>query len=332
MLTFLHSYQPIGHRFGHDGMVRVCNLCLAIMDEYDDEDDNRSVGSAATSSFPHSANPFLNDSADSPRTSQSPFAASQLFGFARPTNGLAAISEQQPQSHTRWRSDSSDRASDREATRRQAIEGLESPFVASPPGSPEFRGREARRRFKDSEHDDPSHPLISNMSPRATSRAPGDGAPFRRAIQEEDNDVVEGAAHGTTVDDTDPHSVTFPTVNGKADAAAAVLSSESPMYAVQSPRQKRASVLLDDQSKTTTDLPSIAFPTTENGNEDDPASMASLLSPVAESRKQVKPSIPPGLLRSRLSSRMSTSGLSSVLLSEITGPHGMWRSRADSFM
>ncbi|KAJ9122292.1 hypothetical protein QFC22_001713 [Naganishia vaughanmartiniae] len=320
-----------GHRFGHDGMVRVCNLCLAIMDEYDDEDDNRSVGSAATSSFPHSANPFLKDSADSPRTSQSPFAASQLFGFARPVNGLAAISEQQPQSHTRWRSDSSDRESDRDATRRQVIEGLDSPFVGSPPGSPEFRGREIRRQFRDSEPEDPSHTLLSKMSPRATSRAPGDGAPFRRAIQEEDNEV-EGAAHAAAVDDTDTHSVTFPTVTDKADAAAAVLSSDSAMYAIQSPRQKRASALLDDQTKATTDLPFIAFPTTENGNKDDPASMASLLSPIADNRKQSKPSIPPGLLRSRLSSRMSTSGLSSVLLSEITGPHGMWRSRADSFI
>ncbi|KAJ9100526.1 hypothetical protein QFC21_003569 [Naganishia friedmannii] len=321
-----------GHRFGHDGMVRVCNLCLAIMDEYDDDDDNRSVGSAATSSFPHSVNPFLKDSADSPRTSQSPFAASQLFGFARPSNGLAAISEQQPQSHTRWRSDSSDRESDRDATRRQVIEGLNSPFLGSPPGSPEFRGREARRQFRDAEPDDASHALLSNMSPRATSRAPGDGAPFRRAIQEEDNDVVEGSAHGAAVDDADAHSVNFLTVNDKADAAAAVLNSESAMYAVQSPRQKRASVLPEDQSKPTTELPFIAFPTTENGNKDDPASMARLLSPVAESRKQAKPSIPPGLLRSRLSSRMSTSGLSSVLLSEITGPHGMWRSRADSFI
>ncbi|KAJ9127236.1 hypothetical protein QFC24_001474 [Naganishia onofrii] len=255
-----------------------------------------------------------------------------LFGFARPNNGLAAISEQQPQSHTKWTSDDSDRESDRDATRRQVIDGLDSPFVGSPPGSPEFRGREIRRQFRDVELDDSSNALLSNMSPRATSRAPGDGAPFRRAIQEEDNEVVDGAAHAAAVDDADAHPANFPTVNGKADAAAAVLSSDSAMYAVQSPRQKRASALLGDQTKATADLPFIAFPSSENGNKDDPASMASLLSPVAESRKQAKPTVPPGLLRSRLSSRMSTSGLSSVLLSEINGPHGMWRSRADSFM
>jgi hypothetical protein len=46
-------------------MVRVCNLCLQIMDEYDDDD--RSV---ASESFPV---------IESPDYAQSPFAASQLF-------------------------------------------------------------------------------------------------------------------------------------------------------------------------------------------------------------------------------------------------------------
>ncbi|KAJ9108262.1 hypothetical protein QFC19_002510 [Naganishia cerealis] len=301
------------------------------MDEYDDEDDNRSVGSAATSSFPQSANPFLKDSADSPRTSQSPFAASQLFSFSRPNNGLAAISEQQAQNNPQWRSDGSDRESDGEAVQRPNMEGVDSPFISSVAGSPEFRGRGFNRHLIDGIPEDVTHPLLQSISPRATSRPPGDGAPFRRAIQEEDNEAVEGSAH-PAADDADAHPITFPNGNGKSDVAAAVVSDESTIFAMKSPRQRRAAALLDDQDQHIAGQSFIAFPTSDNGNKDDPASMASLLSPVVDTRTQPKPDMPPSLLRSRLSSRMSTSGLSSVLLSEVTGPYGMWRSRADTIM
>ncbi|KIJ28157.1 hypothetical protein M422DRAFT_215436 [Sphaerobolus stellatus SS14] len=54
-----------GSRFGHDGMVRVCNLCLEKLEKgggEDDDDDRRSIISSSYTSYP-----------------QSPFATSQLF-------------------------------------------------------------------------------------------------------------------------------------------------------------------------------------------------------------------------------------------------------------
>ena len=77
-----------GTRFGHDGMVRVCNLCLeklAIVDE-DDDDDRRSV----VSSFP--AHQLGLDPGAHP---QSPFAASQLFGRTDEPFNLFSIAETQ---------------------------------------------------------------------------------------------------------------------------------------------------------------------------------------------------------------------------------------------
>lgn len=42
-----------GSRFGHDGMIRICNLCLEKLHINDDEDDDRrSIISTLTSSFP----------------------------------------------------------------------------------------------------------------------------------------------------------------------------------------------------------------------------------------------------------------------------------------
>lgn len=302
------------------------------MDEYDDEEDTRSVVSAATSSFPQSANPFLKEPADSPRTAQSPFAASQLFSFSRPHTGLAAISEQHTQQPRRWRSSSSDRLSDDEPTGRDQVVDPDSPMIPSIPVTPEMRGRGFDRRPIGDNYENVPHPLLQHISPRATSRPPGDGAPFRRAIQEEDNDAADGPAHEP--DESDDRSSAFPLGNSKAELAGAVVSNGSEVHAVKSPRQRAGAALLASQEAPThgNGRSFIAFPTSENGPAGEPTNVASLLSPVADHRKEAKSSIPPGLLRSRLSSRISTSGLSSVLLSEVTGPNGVWRSRVDSIM
>ncbi|KAG7099823.1 hypothetical protein E1B28_001632 [Marasmius oreades] len=79
-----------GSRFGHEGMVRVCNLCvekLAKVDD-DDDDDHRSVISSVN--FP--AHQFGPDFLNLGHHSQSPFAASQLFGRDEPFN-LYSIAE-----------------------------------------------------------------------------------------------------------------------------------------------------------------------------------------------------------------------------------------------
>ena len=83
-----------GSRFGHDGMIRVCNLCLeklASVDE-DDDDDRRSISSAVS---PFAAHQFGNDSLAIGLAgySQSPFAASQLFGRTDEPFNLFSIAE-----------------------------------------------------------------------------------------------------------------------------------------------------------------------------------------------------------------------------------------------
>ncbi|KAF9245716.1 hypothetical protein BU15DRAFT_85418 [Melanogaster broomeanus] len=84
-----------GSRFGHDGMVRVCNLCLEKLAkvEDDDDDDRRSVVSSTTSAFP--AHQFGTDSftLSLGHHPQSPFAASQLFGRTDGPFNLYSIAE-----------------------------------------------------------------------------------------------------------------------------------------------------------------------------------------------------------------------------------------------
>ncbi|KAJ3845538.1 hypothetical protein F5878DRAFT_599054 [Lentinula raphanica] len=80
-----------GSRFGHDGRVRVCNLCLEKLAnvDNDEDDDRRSIVSSVTS-FP--AHQFGLDSFSLGHHPQSPFAASQLFGRDEPFN-LYSIAE-----------------------------------------------------------------------------------------------------------------------------------------------------------------------------------------------------------------------------------------------
>ncbi|KAF8841931.1 hypothetical protein BDN67DRAFT_1068119 [Paxillus ammoniavirescens] len=84
-----------GSRFGHDGMVRVCNLCLEKLAnvEDDDDDDRRSVVSSTTSPFPAhqlGTDAFTLNLGHHP---QSPFAASQLFGRTDEPFNLYSIAE-----------------------------------------------------------------------------------------------------------------------------------------------------------------------------------------------------------------------------------------------
>ncbi|KAG0707565.1 hypothetical protein DFH29DRAFT_994993 [Suillus ampliporus] len=84
-----------GSRFGHDGMVRVCNLCLEKLAKVEDEDDDdrRSVVSSTASPFP--AHQFGGDSfaLSLGHHPQSPFAASQLFGRTDEPFNLYSIAE-----------------------------------------------------------------------------------------------------------------------------------------------------------------------------------------------------------------------------------------------
>ncbi|KAL6307650.1 hypothetical protein BKA93DRAFT_926297 [Sparassis latifolia] len=84
-----------GARFGHDGMVRICNLCLEKLAKVDDDDDDdrRSITSNVSSPFAAhqlGGEPFSFALAHHP---QSPFAASQLFGRTDEPFNLFSIAE-----------------------------------------------------------------------------------------------------------------------------------------------------------------------------------------------------------------------------------------------
>ncbi|KAI0035107.1 hypothetical protein K488DRAFT_43997 [Vararia minispora EC-137] len=83
-----------GYRFGHNGMIRVCNLCLeklATVGE-DDDDDRRSIASSAVTT-PFTAHQFGPSEVPMSLHSQSPFSASQLFGRSGESFNLFSIAE-----------------------------------------------------------------------------------------------------------------------------------------------------------------------------------------------------------------------------------------------
>ena len=81
-----------GSRYGHDGMIRVCNLCLEKLSkvEDDDEDDRRSVVSSTASPFAthHPGDPY-----SLARYTNSPFSTSQvnLFSISESKPGSGAL-------------------------------------------------------------------------------------------------------------------------------------------------------------------------------------------------------------------------------------------------
>ncbi|KAJ3989013.1 hypothetical protein F5890DRAFT_1401940 [Lentinula detonsa] len=143
-----------GSRFGHDGRVRVCNLCLeklANVDD-DDDDDRRSIVSSITS-FP--AHQFGLDTFSLGHHPQSPFAASQLFGRDEPFNLYSIAETKRPisgsedsgflsRSHTPHLHDLVwDRADDNPAPFRRAlsdeekdVSNLPDPFSEDSPTAP----------------------------------------------------------------------------------------------------------------------------------------------------------------------------------------------------
>ncbi|KAI0323076.1 hypothetical protein OF83DRAFT_10696 [Amylostereum chailletii] len=151
-----------GSRFGHNGMVRVCNLCLeklATVDE-DEDDDQRSVVSSAVTPFA-----TQQEFSSGEHHSQSPFAASQLFGSTDEPFNLFSIAE----------------------TKRRPLSGSdESGFGSrsiSPPGllaqSDEWGGRKIiapfRRAIVDEEKDGDG--LASSYSHYTSPVAPGSKTP-----------------------------------------------------------------------------------------------------------------------------------------------------------
>ncbi|KAK7465276.1 Mitochondrial distribution and morphology protein 12 [Stygiomarasmius scandens] len=169
-----------GARFGQDGMVRVCNLCLEKLAKVDDDDDDdrRSIISSGHSFVAHQFGGGL----DSPfnwsgHHPQSPFAASQLFGRTDEPFNLYSIAET-----------------------RRPISGSDDSGFVSRPHTPFLRDLGDHEPFWNSLDDNP--------------------APFRRALSDEEKDVANLPNTFADDSPTGPESntpVDFPTttpVNG----------------------------------------------------------------------------------------------------------------------
>ncbi|VDB86931.1 unnamed protein product [Peniophora sp. CBMAI 1063] len=150
-----------GYRFGHNGMIRVCNLCLdklkTVEEDEDDDHDRHSISSSVVST-PFAAHQF--------GQSSSPFSASQLFGRADEPFNLFSIAE----------------------TRRRQISGSDDSGFGSRPMTPDgypnmhsSGGFKVVAPFRRAMGDDEGHdgPLASSyahpMSPAGTrSKTPVD--------------------------------------------------------------------------------------------------------------------------------------------------------------
>ncbi|KIY69350.1 hypothetical protein CYLTODRAFT_420748 [Cylindrobasidium torrendii FP15055 ss-10] len=144
-----------GSRFGHEGMVRVCNLCLEKLAKVDsdDEDDRRSIISTATSFPAHQ----LGHEMGLAHHPQSPFAASQLFGSTDEPFNLYSIAE----------------------ARKRAASGSDSSAFGSRPITPQYQLREREdgiwestgenvvpfRRGVGDEEKETAHPYGEDSSP-----------------------------------------------------------------------------------------------------------------------------------------------------------------------
>ncbi|KAK4687031.1 hypothetical protein P7C73_g3088, partial [Tremellales sp. Uapishka_1] len=246
-------------RFGRDGMVRVCDLCLKIMEEYkdDDDDDRRSINSVSTSvRLPSISDRAFLEAGRSPETSyvKSPFAASQLF-TRHPNESLSAIDEGAVP--MRWGGTSE--------------QDFDRPYTPNDLGG--------------SQTSDGEDGHIWTARPTA--------APFRRALEEEaKNGKVD--EDPPVNDDTGPSSV------------------ESPSPARNQPTKKGEML--------PPPVPRFKFPRVDTATTDFTDPRVAL--------GQVDINAPLIGLRTRLSSRASQGGLTSLLDSEKT--EGLWRARSHS--
>lgn len=79
-----------GSRFGQEGVIRVCNLCLQMLEEDDDDDDTKSVTSVQSSPFPPHQLESVHSTYLGP---QSPFSAQTLLSHSYDQHSLFAIPE-----------------------------------------------------------------------------------------------------------------------------------------------------------------------------------------------------------------------------------------------
>lgn len=254
-------------RFGQEGSIRVCNLCLRIMEEYkeDDDDDRRSIRSLASARLPSFSGSVLLDKSLAPdleNHARSPFAASQLFAA-------------------------------------QADEGLDSIEEGSVP-----------RRWRGEVFDFPDRPdtPLTDEEEHIWATRPSTAAPFRRPMDED-------AAKADMVDAGDHHeSNEMDRINQDQDESSPSPGGGQPQSAdgegspgdsdYKSPKPKR-----------------VGFPRTETMQSDMTIDGRIPLS-------RMSSGVPLIGLRTRLSSRASQGGLTTLVDSE--RPEGLWRTRSHS--
>jgi 1-phosphatidylinositol-3-phosphate 5-kinase len=300
-----------GERFGVSETVRTCNLCLELMNEYDDEDDKRSIISNTTTNLhPPAAPAFLTEQTRPTlggmhvsEYGHSPFAASQLFRHVNQHDTLSAIQE----TGFRKRNGSS-------AVESGSDEEL------SPPGTPLYD----RSRLDMLPYGRAKHPLL-NVFPNPSSRPSGESAPFRRAMKEEE---AKAGGQGTP----QSHEIEFNTklledsgaVTKKASNADPVVAvSEAIVHSVKSPRLDGANI--KDDPRNLVGLRTATKPVVSSGENVHPPPMSPTSAETALHTAEV-----PGSLQSRMSSHVPTSVLSGVLLSENTGSNNMWKERSNT--
>ena len=243
-------------RFGQEGSIRVCNLCLRIMEEHkeEDEDDRRSINSLPSARHPSFSGSLLLDKSlvpDLENHARSPFAASQLFTA-------------------------------------QADEPLDSIEEGSVP-----------KRWRGQVYELPDRPEtpMTDEEEHVWETRPNTAAPFRRPVDEDgkqDDDSMP------TTEDEDEVSQGGASPGAKL-ASQPTSADQSGEIEYRSPKNRR-----------------VGFPRSDTMNSDVTADGRHPLT-------RVNSNIP---LRTRLSSRASQGGLTTLVDSE--KPEGLWRTRSHS--
>lgn len=242
----------------------MCNLCLRIMEEYkeDDEDDRRSVRSLASARLPSFSGGAFLDKALAPdleNYARSPFAASQLFS-AQADEPLGSIEEGAVP--RRWRGE-----------------------IYDLPGRPETP--------------------LTDEEEHVWATRPSTAAPFRRPMEEDaaKNDLADSSDAQETLDnDTDEQDPSSPSPSGTGQPNSVDDGHGEAEF--KSPRVKR-----------------VGFPRTETMASDATTDTRIPLT-------RMNSNVPLIGLRTRLSSRASQGGLTTLVDSE--KPEGLWRTRSYS--
>lgn len=224
--------------------MRVCNLCLQIMDEYDDDDDRRSVASASTSHFPSTIGPGLIESSPDLPYVQSPFAASQLF--TRQYDPLNSISESNMR---QWDSDDASRPLTPDGYGSSTSHHFADGSYERPNPAPFRRGIIDDHHHV--HHDDDKAVSTFSVSPPDGDAGVGFMAIGRRAPRPESDTAIERALERTSSDiSAVAGGIEFPSFDTDEDAPAHKKKRQSSIHVPPSGLRTRLSSRLSQNGLT----------------------------------------------------------------------------------